>query len=130
MSAVHSKGNLSTELRLRDLLVSNNIDGWRTNASEILGKPDFVFDKEKVIVFVDGCFWHGCNKHCSIPRSNTEYWENKIKSNVARDKHLHRKLRYQGWHVLRIWEHELEQNPQSAIRRIARKLNHDTQNPN
>jgi DNA mismatch endonuclease (patch repair protein) len=125
MAAVHSKGNRSTELRLRDLLISNNIVGWRVNVADVIGRPDFVFDKEKVAVFVDGCFWHGCYKHRSIPSSNTEYWENKIKSNIARDKHVHRKLRCLGWHVLRIWEHELEKSPQNAIRRIVRKLNRD-----
>lgn len=123
MSAVHSFGNQSTEKRIQDILTSSGISGWRTNAKDLSGKPDLVFDNEKLIIFIDGCFWHGCSKHKHLPRTNTEFWRNKINKNISRDKRVHRKLRYQGWHVLRIWEHDLKKNPAKIIKRVVRKLN-------
>jgi DNA mismatch endonuclease (patch repair protein) len=122
MAAVHNHGNRTTEKHLRDLLLSSEVSGWRENAKDIFGKPDFVFDNEKVAVFVDGCFWHGCTKHKYLPRTNTEYWANKIVVNVARDQRVHRKLRRQGWHVIRIWEHDLKKRPEFVIKRIVRTL--------
>lgn len=122
MTAVHSKGNLSTELHLRQLLKSKKIFGWRLNAIDLIGKPDFVFDKKRVVIFVDGCFWHGCEKDRSIPSSNVEFWQKKISSNILRDKFIRRKLRRSGWHVIRIWEHQLIQHPETVVKRIIRIL--------
>ena len=65
-------------------LTSLKIIGWRRNY-EIKGKPDFTFLKSKLAVFIDGCFWHGCKKHCRMPSSNTDYWINKIEKNIKRD---------------------------------------------
>lgn len=107
MSSIRSAGNQSTELRLIQIMREYQIRGWRRGAA-LIGKPDFVFPKKHVAVFVDGCFWHGCPKCCtSKPRSNVEYWDKKIRSNRERDRRVARNLRRQGWHVLRIWEHRL-----------------------
>jgi DNA mismatch endonuclease (patch repair protein) len=130
MAANRSSGNKSTEGRLTDLLISSGISGWRVHPTDITGKPDFVFDSRKLVVFVDGCFWHGCKKCRHLPKTNTEFWENKLKTNIARDKRVARQLRRQGWHVLRIWKHELKKSPQNAIRRILRKLNQGFQSMN
>jgi DNA mismatch endonuclease (patch repair protein) len=73
----------------------------------LLGKPDFVFPKSRLTVFVDGCFWHGCPKHGHTPRSNTAYWRKKIARNIERDQEVNRELKKRGWRVFRIWEHEL-----------------------
>ena len=76
----------------------------------VLAKPrrtaDIVFTKYRVAVFVDGCFWHGCPIHGTSPKSNTEFWREKIANNVARDADTNRRLEDRGWRVVRIWEHE------------------------
>jgi DNA mismatch endonuclease (patch repair protein) len=120
MRAVKGQGNKGTELVLARLLRKNKIVGWR-RSQPILGKPDFVFPKLKLGVFVDGCFWHGCPKHCRVPKGNRIYWKPKIASNKARDRLVTRTLRRAGWRVLRIWEHELaKKNEARLIHRIHR----------
>jgi DNA mismatch endonuclease (patch repair protein) len=73
----------------------------------LLGNPDFVFQKERVIVFVDGCFWHGCREHSRVPKSNVAYWRTKLQRNVQRDRRNNRALRSRGWNVIRFWQHSL-----------------------
>lgn len=68
-------------------------------------KPDVVFTRAKVCVFIDGCYWHGCPDHCRIPASNREYWTAKIGRNMERDKLDGVSLSDAGWNVVRIWEH-------------------------
>ena len=70
-------------------------------------RPDFVFRKARVAVFVDGCFWHGCPKHCKLPVNNRAFWRRKLAVNRARDRLVTRSLRRLGWRVIRLWEHEL-----------------------
>ena len=71
-------------------------------------RPDFVFPKLRLAVFVDGCFWHGCPRHGSQPKGNGAFWRKKLAANVARDRRVNRALRRSGWKVLRIWEHALK----------------------
>ncbi len=106
MSTIRGRGNKDTEIALLKLFRRNKITGWRRN-QKIFGKPDFVFPKLKLAIFVDGCFWHGCPKHGTQPRGNRSFWKNKFTRNKARDRLVTRTLRAQGWRVLRIWEHEL-----------------------
>src|SRR5438477_8834803 len=106
MAAVRSKGNRETELRLVDILQAAGITGWRRH-QPLPGRPDFVFRAERLAIFVDGCFWHGCAKHCRRPASNAEYWRKKIAGNMARDRATARLLKKSGWRVLRIWGHAL-----------------------
>lgn len=106
MAAIRSKGNKDTELRLISIFRANGISGWRRN-QRLAGKPDFVFRKGRFVLFIDGCFWHGCPKHGRKPDSNRSYWLAKLRRNALRDKEVVRKLRKMGWHVLRLWEHEL-----------------------
>lgn len=68
-------------------------------------KPDIVFSKERVAIFVDGCFWHRCPEHASYPRANADWWATKLERNVERDQATKQRLEEQGWHVVRIWEH-------------------------
>ena len=90
--------------------------------------PDFVFLKQRVTVFVDGCFWHGCPKHGTQPKGNRAFWKKKFAANKARDRRVNRVLRRAGWRVLRIWEHTLRwatvkpQNETRLLRRIQRTL--------
>jgi DNA mismatch endonuclease (patch repair protein) len=84
-------------------------------------KPDFVFPKLRLAVFVDGCFWHGCPLHATQPRNNAAFWRKKLTANQARDRKVNRALRAAGWRVWRIWEHELaRKNPRSLDRRLRR----------
>lgn len=81
--------------------------GWCVTPADVLGCPDFVFREEKVAIFVDGCFWHGCKRHLRMPASNAAYWQAKIERNRKRDRQVSRALRQQGWRVIRVWEHTL-----------------------
>jgi len=118
MASVRSKGNRSTELRLRALLVRYGIKGWKIQATELPGKPDFAFYNLRVAVFVDGCFWHGCPKCLRLPANNRKYWAQKIEKNKNRDLKYTHALQKRGWKVIRIWEHELKNEPARAIKRI------------
>lgn len=122
MARNKGKGTRSTELSLRARLSAAGISGWKFQPQGILGKPDFAFPDKKLAIFIDGCFWHGCAKCRTIPKTNTEFWEQKIMGNIARDKHVSNRLRRSGWHVLRFWEHDLKENPSSVISRIQRKV--------
>jgi DNA mismatch endonuclease (patch repair protein) len=92
MAAIRSKGNRGTEMKLVALLRANRITGWRRHL-EIPGRPDFVFRRERVALFVDGCFWHGCRAHCRRPKSRAAFWRKKIARNQARDRKVTRLLR-------------------------------------
>jgi DNA mismatch endonuclease (patch repair protein) len=74
-------------------------------------------------LFVDGCFWHGCPKHSNIPTNNRIFWCRKLSANRVRDRFVTSKLRGSGWHVLRIWEHDLtRKNESRCIQQIKRRL--------
>lgn len=125
MSSIRSKGNRSTEQRLVAIMKAAGITGWRRNSS-LPGKPDFVFPKERVAVFVDGCFWHRCPDCFRQPTSNADYWERKIARNVQRDRQVTAELRARGWRVVRIWEHSLKQ-PEHIPTRMRRALSGRTE---
>jgi len=120
MAAIRSKGNKDTELKLAAILRSHKINGWRRHQL-LPGNPDFVFRKEKLAVFVDGCFWHGCPKHGRKPSSNQNYWLAKLLRNRIRDREVSRILRNSFWKVLRLWEHELAQEI-NVVKRIKSDL--------
>jgi DNA mismatch endonuclease, patch repair protein len=103
MAQVKSRGNKSTEKQLIGALREAGIKGWR-RGYPLFGNPDFVFRKERVAVFVDGCFWHGHPRKCRIPQTNREYWIKKIGRNKKRDRQVTRHLLKKGWIVVRIWE--------------------------
>jgi DNA mismatch endonuclease, patch repair protein len=123
MAAIRSKGNKATELKLISIFRANGIAGWRRNM-KLPGKPDFVFRRERLAVFVDGCFWHGCKWHCRLPQNNRRYWQNKIVRNAARDKATSLNLKKIGWQVLRVWEHSLK-TPTLVAQRIKSLLSMD-----
>jgi len=115
MAAVRSKGNKTTELKLARILRSHCITGWRRH-QPLLGNPDFAFRRERLAVFVDGCFWHGCRWHCRMPKENRPYWCHKIGRNRMRDRKTTEALGKRGWRVLRIWEHSLASETAVAFR--------------
>jgi DNA mismatch endonuclease, patch repair protein len=118
MARVRSQGNQATEVALLVLFRRHRITGWRRSAP-IFGKPDFIFPKHRLAIFVDGCFWHGCPRHGSYPSSNKKFWQTKLDRNKVRDRFVTHTLRRHGWRVLRVWQHELSRNnEQRLIRRI------------
>jgi DNA mismatch endonuclease, patch repair protein len=121
MSLIRGKGNKETEQALLSLLKRNKITGWRRHLP-LPGKPDFAFPKQKVAVFVDGCFWHGCPKCYTRPKTNRAFWDRKREANMARDKRVTRQLRHEGWKVIRIWQHSLKKSPDTCLTRIHRAL--------
>lgn len=85
-------------------------------------RPDMVFVGAKLAVFVDGCFWHGCPQHSTMPKNNRDFWEQKLRRNRERDAENTQWLSAQGWCVLRLWEHEIEASPADCARRVAAML--------
>ncbi len=120
MSRIRGRGNKATELRLMAIFREFGINGWRRH-QPVFGKPDFVFRQQRVAIFVDGCFWHGCPKHATIPATRRVFWLAKFARNKARDRLVTRTLRRNGWRVVRIWEHELRK-PVRVLTRIRRAL--------
>lgn len=122
MARIRSAGNKDTELRLIQIFRANGIMGWR-RGSKLPGQPDFVFPMLKAAMFVDGCFWHGCPKHATWPKTRAAFWKNKIEANKARDRKVNRILRALEWKVVRIWEHDLRRrNEPRLVRRLLRTL--------
>jgi DNA mismatch endonuclease (patch repair protein) len=120
MAAIRSRGNKDTELKLATIMRSAGISGWRRH-QPVLGRPDFVFRRFRLAIFVDGCFWHGCPKHGRDPGTNRDYWLPKLRRNRDRDTAVSRQLARAGWTVVRLWEHQLS-NPEAVSRRITRTL--------
>ena len=124
MRSNKSYGNFSTEITLLRLLRSTGISGWRRKVV-ITGRPDFVFKHNRVAVFIDGCYWHGC-KCRRLPKKNQLYWLEKFQANQKRDRRVTRELRKNGWNVIRIREHQLKKNPGGVIKRIAKFVGGET----
>jgi DNA mismatch endonuclease (patch repair protein) len=91
-------------------------------SSKLPGKPDLVFPRFRAVLFVDGCFWHGCPTHLSWPKKNARFWEKKILGNKDRDSAVNRELKRGGWMVIRVWEHQIRLNLTKCALRIKRKL--------
>jgi DNA mismatch endonuclease (patch repair protein) len=122
MSRIRSK-NTKPEMVLRKLLWLCGLRGYRLH-SKLPGRPDIVFSRKKLAVFVDGCFWHSC-PHCSdgrAPKSNTGYWSEKRRLNRERDARHTVTLEGTGWTVLRFWEHEVNRDPIACALRVAHVL--------
>ena len=124
MARIRGSGNAATELLLMALCREYGIKGWRRK-QHVFGKPDFVFHRERVVVFVDGCFWHGCPKpkHAPLPKTRAKWWEAKLSRNRARDREVSCVLIKAAWKVVRIWECDLtRKNWPRVARRLTRAL--------
>lgn len=122
MSAVRGRRNKTTELALASLLRRERIRGWRRHQA-LPGRPDFLFRRERVAIFVDGCFWHGCPRCYLAPARNAAFWADKVARNRARDRRVSRRLRGAGWAVVRIWEHDLKAGAgRGALARVRKAL--------
>ncbi len=122
MRAIRSTGNKSTEKRFRGLLIQARVSGWRLNPPKLPGKPDFLFPVPKLVVFLDGCYWHGCPRCGHVGEVNQHYWSAKIQGNRDRDVRNTLFLEGEGYTVLRLWEHELAQEPARCIERVKEAL--------
>jgi DNA mismatch endonuclease (patch repair protein) len=121
MASIRGRGNQSTEIRLIALMRESGIIGWR-RGSTLPGKPDFVFSQVKLVVFVDGDFWHGHPVESRIPQGNRTFWLKKIESNRKRDRKVNRILKLNGWRVIRFWESSLKKRPASCLSRLRRAM--------
>jgi DNA mismatch endonuclease (patch repair protein) len=119
MSRVQGK-NTTPEVTLRKALWAKGLR-YRLNY-KLPGKPDVVFVSARVAIFVDGCFWHGCPIHGSIPATNKQFWMNKLKNNIARDREVTELLTASGWLVLRFWTHELKDDLENVVRKITKEV--------
>jgi len=116
------RSDTQPEVRIRSLLHRAGFRFRKDHAIQLVGtrvRPDVVFPRTQLAVFIDGCFWHNCPEHGSIPRVNAEYWRLKLAYNAERDRQSSRALESAGWLVLRIWEHV---QPSDAVDQIARCL--------
>lgn len=118
MSLIHGK-NTVPERIIRKAL---SAEGYSYRLQYGSHKIDVAFPKDKIAVFVDGCFWHKCPVHFRMPKSNVSFWKKKILGNAKRDKKETRVLRKKGWRVIRVWEHELRRHPWKVLNRIKRSL--------
>ena len=114
MSAVHSKQNKSTEMKLIKIFKENGIVGWRRNY-KVKGHPDFVFPDKKIAIFVDGCFWHGHDCRNVTPSDNADFWNAKRAYNKQHDAVVTETLRNKNWTVIRIWECELKKKNRDKL---------------
>jgi DNA mismatch endonuclease (patch repair protein) len=129
MRAIRSRGNRTTELKFRALVASSGIRGWKMHVSFLLGCPDFFFPNERIAIFVDGCFWHGCPKCGHTPKSNRQYWSKKLARNKHRDTQVGRKLRSAGIRVMRFWECQLRHDANCCLKRLFTLLERSPQHP-
>lgn len=114
MRKVKSGRNKSTELKLISYFKEEAIKGWRRNYP-LFGKPDFVFPDSRIVIFTDGCFWHGHGCRKKGPERNKDYWHKKIKKNIERDIIVTNTLRARNWKVIRIWECELKKKNREIL---------------
>jgi DNA mismatch endonuclease (patch repair protein) len=122
MSRIRSK-NTKPEILVRKFLFSKGFR-YKLHDKNLPGKPDIILPKYKTAIFVNGCFWHGhvgC-KYYVVPKSRTEWWLNKINSNISRDTQKHAKLKKEGWKVIVIWECKLKKNLEVQLKKVVSEL--------
>ena len=124
MSAIHGK-DTKPEIIVRKWLWRHGFR-YRLNHPRLPGHPDIVMRKYRTCIFVNGCFWHGHEgcKYYTVPKTNTEFWVNKVKCNQERDHRVYMELAKMGWHYITIWECELKpQKRESTLQSLAYTLN-------
>ena len=116
MSRIRSSGNLETEIAMIKLFRVQGITGWRRGqvlcfdapSALVRVRPDFLFRKKKVALFVDGEFWHGHPTRAKVPKTRRAWWREKIANNKKRDRRQNRALQAAGWRVVRVWQFEIK----------------------
>ena len=120
MSRIKSKES-KIEEQIGKLLRNQGVK-YRKNVRSLFGNPDFAIKKNKIVVFVDSCFWHGCKKHGSYPKTNKIFWNKKISRNKERDLEVNKHYRKSGWKLVRVWEHEIKKNTDKIIMKIRESI--------
>ena len=138
MSRIRGTGNQRTDKAVASMLRKAGVTGWRrhivirlpatksamsvaSDSTEFKPRvrPDFVFPKQKVALFIDGCFWHGCRRCYTAPKASRAFWKRKVITNRERDKYQTVALKRLGWRVVRVWEHQLSGEAKAvALRRL------------
>lgn len=119
MQAIRGK-DTAPELRLRKAL---HAQGFRyVLRSKLPGHPDLVFPSKRVVLFVDGCFWHGCELHAKLPKTNEERWAAKLEKNILRDRRNNDVLKGLGWEVIRVWEHDIVRRLSATVQLVSEAL--------
>jgi len=122
MAAIKSS-NTKPEVAVRKYLFSQGFR-FRKNVKGLPGKPDIVLAKYKTCIFVNGCFWHkhdGC-RYFVWPKSNAEFWREKIENNVARDQKNYELLRSEGWNIIVVWECEIKRDFESKMTELTEAI--------
>ena len=114
MRAIKSKNAKTTELKMMEIFKEFHIKGWR-RTYHLIGKPDFVFPKKRIAVFVDGCFWHGHDCRNVTPSTNSDFWNAKRDYNKKHDQIVTATLLKKNWTVIRIWECELKKKNREKL---------------
>ena len=118
MSRIRST-NTKIDISMKKMLSDS---GYRWEMyPKMYGNPDFVHKRKKIVIYCDGDFWHGY-KYNEKKKPAKKFWCDKIENNMGRDKKYTRKLRREGWSVLRIWEHDIQKNPEKCARKIKSKF--------
>lgn len=92
---------------------------FRKNDKTLFGNPDISIKKYKIVIFIDSCFWHGCEDHGNRPKSNQDYWDKKLARNRARDIEVTDYYKKNNWHIKRMWEHEIKMDFEKAVDELA-----------
>jgi DNA mismatch endonuclease, patch repair protein len=95
---------------------------FRRNSKTLFGKPDISIKKYKIVIFIDSCFWHQCPIHGNMPKTNTKFWKKKLKRNIERDKEVNHYYIEKGWHLKRVWEHEIKENLDDVVKNLSRVI--------
>jgi len=111
--------NTKIDLKMKKLLSKTRYKSQMY--PKMFGNPDFIIKRKRIAIFCDGDFWHGY-RYDSKKKPAKKFWRDKIEENMRRDKRISRKLRREGWAVLRFWEHDIEKRPDSCMRKLIKKL--------
>lgn len=115
--------NTDPELAMRKALCEVGIRNYRLHGKKVIGRPDVYFSKQKLAIFVHGCFWHHCPQcNLPLPKHNRAFWKAKFERNQERDKKKINDLKKEGWKCLVVWEHELKQSPGRVALKVVRTL--------
>lgn len=121
MASIRSKGTKPEE-RMARLLKEMFPRRKLIAHPDVVGKPDFAVPSLNLVLFADGCYWHGCPHHGRVPEDNGEYWGPKLERNQQRDRRITRQLKRAGWTVVRVWDHDLRGEMTAASGKIKRAL--------
>lgn len=120
----NKRENTKLEIQFKRILKTAKISDYESNFKELPGSPDIAFPKQRIAIFINGCFWHHC-KICNprLPKTHKEFWKRKFIRNSERDVRKKKDLEKLDWHVVTFWEHEINNNPSKVIKRLKRILN-------